>query len=155
MILRQGTNKEMLKLWYKLYTTEFFSANIKKGNMEFWTIDDNGSLIGELYIFKKLGDSDFADGNTTAYLSAFRIAESMQGRGLGTMLMNCAFERLRILNFKYITIGVKPEEEANIRLYTRMGFTEKIKTLCEDPCDVDRNSMPTKAERYLLLRKTL
>jgi ribosomal protein S18 acetylase RimI-like enzyme len=155
MILRQGTTAEMLTLWYKLYTSEFFSDNIEKNNAEFWTIDDNGSLIGELYIFKDLDDKDFADGYTTAYLYDFRIAGNMQGKGFGTMLMNRVFERLRELNFKYVTIGVEPEEEANVRLYSKMGFTEKIKTLCEDPCDVDENFMPSKHSEFMLLRKAL
>lgn len=59
------------------------------------------------------------------------------------------------MNFKYVTIGVEPEEEANIRLYKRMGFTEKIKTPDEDPCDVNKDFMPMKCTKYILLRKTL
>ena len=82
-------------------------------------------MIGELYIFKELNDQDFADGNTTAYLYGFQIEELMRGKGLGTMLMNRVLERLHELNFQYVTLGVEPDKEANIRLYKRMGFTAK------------------------------
>jgi ribosomal protein S18 acetylase RimI-like enzyme len=155
MIVRQGTIEEMLTLWCKKYTSGFFSDNMQEGNAEFWTIEDNGRLIGELYLFKSLADHDFADGSATAYLCAFRIAENRRGLGLGTMLMNRALDRLRELRFAYATMGVEPGEEGNVRLYTKMGFTEKIKTLCKDPCDMDANNMPVKCPEYMLLRKKL
>ena len=155
MIIRQGTLAEMSSLWYKFYTFEFFSGNIESGNAEFWTVEDGGCLTGEIYIFKQLDDSDFADGNTTAYLYGFRIEEAVRGRGIGTMLMNRVLERLRELGFKYAVIGVEPDKVANIRLYNRLGFVDKIKTLRLNPCDVDRNNMPTEGPEYILLRKAL
>jgi len=155
MIIRQATIEEMLALWFKFYTTEYFSDQIQKGNAEFWAIEHHARLIGELYLFKCLDDHDFADGKTTAYLYGFQIEEIMRGKGLGTMLMNRAFERLRELNFEYVTIGVDPDHAANARLYRRMGFTEEIKMVRENPCDVDENFQPTVGTEYLLLRKTL
>ena len=155
MILRQATVDEMLALWFKFYTSEFFSDQIQKDNAEFWAIEHHARIIGELYLFKCLDDHDFADGNTTAYLYGFQIEELMRGKGLGTLLMNRVFERLRELNFNYVTLGVEPNHEANVRLYMRMGFTEKIKTVSENPCDVDENFQPTSGPEYLLLRKTL
>ena len=137
MIIRQATIEEMVKLWYKFYTSEFFSDNIKQGNAEFWAIEHHARLIGEIYLFKKLDDHDFADGNTTAYLYGFQMEELMRGKGLGTMLMERVLVRLRELNFRYVTIGVKPEEEKNIRLYTKLGFKEKIKIVSVNPCDID------------------
>lgn len=155
MIIRQATIDEMLALWFKFYTSDFFSDQIKKGNAEFWAIEHHARLIGELYLFKCLEDHDFADGKTTAYLYGLQIEEIMRGKGLGTMLMNRVFERLRELNFNYVTIGVEKDHEANVRLYTRLGFTEKIKAVCENPCDVDENDKPTIGPEYWLLRKIL
>lgn len=155
MIIRQATIDEMLALWYKFYTSDFFAENIQRENAEFWAIEHHTRLIGELYLFKELNDHDFADGSTTAYLYGFRMEELMQGKGLGTMLMNRVLHRLKELNFNYVTIGVEPDQEANIRLYKRMGFTEKIKTITENPCDVDENFMPANGPAYILLRKAL
>ena len=155
MIIRQASSSEMLALWYKFYTSDFFSDNIQGGNPEFWAIEHHTRLIGELYLFKELDDQDFADGNTTAYLYGFQIEELMRGKGLGTMLMNRVLERLHELNFQCVTLGVEPDKEANIRLYKRIGFTQKIKTVNENPCDVDQNFMPTKGPEYILLRKRL
>jgi hypothetical protein len=36
-----------------------------------------------------------------------------------------------------------------------MGFTEKIKTLTENPCDVDENFNPANGPAYIVLRKVL
>ena len=155
MIIRQATIEEMVKLWYKFYTSEFFSDNMERDNAEFWAIQYHARLIGELYLFKQLGDHDFADGNITAYLYGFQIEEFMRGKGLGTLLMNTVLERLRELNFRYVTIGVEPDKEANVRLYTRLGFKEKIKMVTVNPCDVDENFNPIIGPKYLLLRKTL
>jgi ribosomal protein S18 acetylase RimI-like enzyme len=155
MIIRRGTIDEMASFWYKFYTFEFFSDNIESGNAEFWTADDNGRLIGELYLFKRLDDADFADGKTTAYLYGFRVEEAMRGRGIGTMLMERVLERLRELGFIYAVIGVEPDKDSNIKLYNRLGFTEKIKSLRLNPCDVDENNMPTEGLEYILLRKAL
>lgn len=155
MTIRQGSIEDMLTLWYKFNTTEFFMENLKAGNAEFWTIEDQGCLIGELYLFKHLSDHDFADGSSTAYLYGFYIEDGMRGKGLGTMLLNRVIQRLSELGFRYATIGVEPREQANVRLYKRMGFTEKIKTSQLNLCDVDENFFPTQYPEYWLLRKTL
>ncbi|MEG2289684.1 MAG: GNAT family N-acetyltransferase [Clostridium sp.] len=44
-------------------------------------------IVGELYVFKKLSDSEFADGIHTAYLCAFRIIKELRGQGYGTKLI--------------------------------------------------------------------
>ena len=83
MIVRRGTSGEMRSTWYKKHTSEFFQDNMESGNAEFWTMEDNGRLVGELYIFFQLTDQDFADGETTAYLCAFRIAEELRRKRPG------------------------------------------------------------------------
>ncbi|WP_234119332.1 hypothetical protein [Clostridium hydrogenum] len=47
------------------------------------------------------------------------------------------------------------EETDNIRLYKRMGFTEKIKDSFVDPCNVDEKQMPNSCEKIWLLGKNL
>ena len=39
MIIRQASSSEMLALWYKFYTSDFFSDNIQRGNTEFWQLN--------------------------------------------------------------------------------------------------------------------
>ena len=88
MLIRKATEEEMLTLWgyqnkdIASATARFFYDNIAAGNAVFWTVD-NGELVGELYAFFNLNDTDFADGQNTAYLCAFRIKEEYRGRGNG------------------------------------------------------------------------
>ena len=160
MQIRKATGEEMLALWgYEdantaSPTAKYFYRNISSGNAAFWTVDNEGELIGELYAFLNIEeDRDFADGTSTAYLCAFRIRKEYRGQGLGTSLMERALADLKASGFRYATIGVS--EERNERLYRRMGFTKEIKTCYSDPCARDEDMQPIPDEGYLLLSKTL
>lgn len=136
-------------------TTRFFYNNIESGNAIFWTVDNGGELIGELYVFRNLTDMDFADGKETAYLCAFRVREDYRGKGIGSKLLREVLDSLKAAGFKKATIGVGPDEERNIRLYRRFGFTEKVKDCFVDPCAVDENMQPKPDEGFWLLLKEL
>ena len=161
MIIRQATADEMLSLWeYEDYDDaslngKFFYKNIASKKAEFWTIEEDGRLIGELYPFFDMEDSDFASGKDTAYLCAFRIEEKFRGQGLGTRLITAVMEDLKKRGFHGVTIGVDENEEQNLRLYMRLGFTQKIKDCYEDPCDVNKEMKPRKCKPFLLLYKEL
>lgn len=157
MKIRRATEYELLDLWgYEgihtaSSTAKFFYDNIKRGNAEFWTIDYDGELIGELYVFYDLEDKDFADGKRTAYLCAFRVRADFRGQGLGTKLICHVMEHIKNLGYQRISIGVVATNMANIRLYKRLGFTIKRKECVEDPCDRDENMQPRPCSCFLLL----
>ena len=163
MIIRQATSNEMLKLWgypdvdNASPTAKFFYQSISSGNADFWTLDNDGELIGELYAFQTIEeDKDFADGMDTAYLCAFRVRKDYRGQGLGTRLMEAVLADLKSKGFQHATIGVSKNEERNRKLYYRMGFTETIKECFFDPCARDENMRPEPDEGgYLLLSKDL
>ena len=162
MIIRKATADEMLTLWgYEdpgtaSPTAKLFYDNISSGNTVFWTLDNGGDLIGELYVFLDLEDKDFANGNNTAYLCAFRVKPEYRGRGLGTSLMEKALEELKKAGFHKATIGVESNEQANILLYSRLGFIEKIKDCHYDPCGLDEDMQPIYEEdSWWLLAKEL
>ena len=136
-------------------TTRFFYDNIKNGNAQFWTLNKNNQIIGELYAFKKLSDNEFADGTYTVYLCAFRIIKELRGQGFGTKLLETVLDNMKDMGLKIATIGVDETETNNIRLYKKMGFTEKVKDSFVDPCNVDENQMPKTCDKFWLLRKNL
>ena len=162
MQIRKATSKEMLALWgYQDFdtsspTAKYFYDNIAAGNAVFWTIDKGGELIGELYAFFRLDDKDFADGQNTAYLCAFRVKKEYRGRGNGSRLMTTAFAELKDIGFRIVTIGVGSDEPQNLRLYRRLGFTTKIKDCHYDPCGMDANMQPIYEDTaWCLLKKDL
>lgn len=158
MIIRQANEDEMLALWNETIdamrpTTAFFYKNIKNKNAQFWTYDDEGRQAGELYVFKSLDDKDFANGRDKAYLCAFQISKNLRGKGYGTKLISHVINHLKDEGIKTVTIGVGETEEDNIRLYHRLGFLEKIKDCCADPCDVDENMQAKPCETFWLLKR--
>ncbi len=162
MVIRKATGEEMLSLWgYESvenasYTAKFFNQNISSGNAVFWALDHNGELIGELYVLLDLEDKDFADGINRAYLCAFRVQAAYRGQGLGSSLMEKAIAELKEHGFRSAAIGVAMDEPQNIRLYRRMGFTEKIKDCYFDPCGFDENGQAIYEEAgWWLLSKEL
>ena len=159
MLIRKASGTEMLELWEypdvntAPPTARYFYNNIETGNAVFWTVENEGELIGELYVFYNLDDKDFADGKNTAYLCAFRIREDFRGKGIGTALLREVLARLKAAGFTRATIGVGPEEERNIKLYRNQGFVTKIKDCYFDPCAVDDNMRPKPDEGFWLLAK--
>lgn len=159
MKIRKAEAHEMLELWgYSSIQTassnaKFFCDNIQRGNTEFWALDYDGELVGELYVFYDLEDKDFADGKRTAYLCAFRIRTDLRGQGLGTKLICHVIEHIQDLGYQRISIGVDTTDMANIRLYTRLGFNIKVKVCSEDPCDRDENMQPRVCPCFWLLYK--
>ena len=162
MQIRKASGEEMLKLWgcedaaSAPPTAKFFYHHIASGNAVFWTADNDGELIGELYVFLNLEDKDFADGESRAYLCAFRVKKEYRGRGLGSRLMEAALAELKEAGFHTATIGVGSDKPMNIRLYRRFGFTGKIKDCHYDPCGMDENNQPEyEEEAWWLLSKDL
>ena len=71
MQIRKASAGEMLSLWEyddlskASNTAKYFYQNIESGNAVFWTLELDGKLIGELYVFRDIPfDRDFADGKT-------------------------------------------------------------------------------------------
>ena len=162
MLIRKATGEEMLRLWgYEdadsaSPAARFYYRNIASGNAIFWTLDDGGALVGELYVFLSLDDRDFADGESTAYLCAFRVKEAHRGQGLGSRLMEAALAELKQIGFRRATIGVGSDKPQNIRLYRRFGFDAKVKDCHYDPCGMDENGRPEyEEEAWWLLAKDL
>ena len=161
MFIRTATCDEMLALWeYADFesaspTARFFYNNISSGNAQFWTTEDGGKLISELYVFRDLDDKDFAKGTDRAYLCAFRVEKEYRGRGIGTALIKEVMASLKSEGVKTVTIGVAPDETDNVRLYRRLGFNDKIKDCFFDPCAMDENMKPKPDELFWLLKKEL
>ena len=161
MLIRTATCDEMLALWEYADlksaspTARFFYNNISSGNAQFWTTEDDGKLISELYVFRDLDDKDFASGTDRAYLCAFRVEKEYRGHGIGTALIKEVMATLKSEGIKTVTIGVAPDEADNVRLYRRLGFNDKVKDCFFDPCAVDENMKPKPDELFWLLVKEL
>jgi len=144
MLIRIASVDEMKALWGSDSPTEkYFVRGIEKGNIEFWTIenDKNGCLIGELYIFWNSEDKDEANGKNRAYLCAFRIDDEYRGLGLGKALMKRVLERVSEKGFSEATIGADNDDADRLSaIYKSWGFTELVKLQHIDHHYIDKNN---------------
>lgn len=160
MHIRTASAEEMLALWGEdpenlTPTARYFYENMTGGNATLFSWDRDGELVGELYLFRRISDTDFADGAARAYFCALRIRGDLRGQGLGTALMEHVIAEAVREGFTQLTIGVDFAEEANIRLYRRMGFTQPVKDCIFDPCAMDENMRPEAQTGFHLLLKQL
>lgn len=151
MLIRIGSKEELKHLWgnNNLPTKTYFIDGIEKGNIEFWTIENeiDRSLIGELYIFWDSQDKDEANGKERAYLCAFRVDKEFQGRGLGKMLMQRVLRRVIERGFSEVTIGVDNDEAERLTyMYKAWGFSKLVKLQNIDYHYIDKNNNPTHYE---------
>jgi ribosomal protein S18 acetylase RimI-like enzyme len=105
--------------------------SINDGKQEFWVIENNEQLIGEVHIAWDQEDNDQANGVTRAYLFALRIHPDYRGQGLGSKLVARVIERIQERGFFEVTIGAYKDEPHLMELYEKWGFTEFIKDVTE------------------------
>lgn len=148
MLIRTATIDELKSLWgnNNLSTKNYFIKGMEKGNVEFWTIENevDNSLIGELYIFWNSEDKDEANGKDRAYLCAFRIEKKFRGCGLGKKLMQRVLQRVIENGFIEATIGADNDDAERLTaMYKSWGFSELIKQQNIDYHYIDAKNNPT------------
>lgn len=145
MLIHIGSKDELKHLWGhdNLPTQTYFIDGIEKGNIEFWTIQNevDSSLIGELYIFWDSEDKDEANGKERTYLCACRVDKEFQGRGLGKLLMQRVLRRVMERGFSEVTIGSDNDDAERLTcMYKSWGFTELVKLQHTDYHYIDKNN---------------
>ena len=158
MEIRKGTIEEFKLLWkYSESTTyRYFLGNITSKNTEFWTVDLDGLLVGELYIFFDSPDKDEANGVNRAYLCAFRINKEYQNKGYGQLLMSKVLDRTKELGITEVTIGIDNREYDKLHeFYSKFGFNEVVKEKTIDLHYLNKRGKPQQyMEPYkLMIRK--
>ena len=85
-------------------------------NYEAWVLrDQNGDLLG---YFLLMGIVD------EAHLLNVAVAASMQGQGLGRVLLNQAVACARGLGMESVLLEVRPSNQRALRIYERYGFKQ-------------------------------
>ena len=91
----------------------------------------NGTIICEATAHlgaKTVQNSNNLVDDNCVYLSAFRTNKEYQGKGYFSKLFHYMLNDLKNKGYKYVTLGVEPEEEHNKEIYKHYGFTDYIKS---------------------------
>lgn len=84
--------------------------------------DVGGSPVGRLFVQLAAGNLIYADGVTRAYLYSLHVIPALQGRGIGTRLIETAEQILRERGYQWATIAVAVDNIRARQLYERLGF---------------------------------
>lgn len=145
-IVYQASIEQFKALWnYSMSNTyQYFLKGLKEGVIEFWTVEVEEKLIAELYIFWDSTDKDEANGKNRAYLCAFRVSNTYQGQGIGTLLMNTVLNKIKEVGYTEVTIGIDNREYEKLKkMYHSFGFTELLKSTNVDHHYINQNGEPT------------
>jgi len=134
MEISKATYGEFLSYWRDAdWARPQFGAHFLRDKMEFWYAKVDDTVVGRIYFFKNLSDPDIADGYSRGYICNLHVLREYRGHGIGTALIETIKSRAKEISFTHVTLGVDEQELANVRLYHRLGFTEKIKECHYDP----------------------
>lgn len=91
----------------------------------------NGEIIAEATAMISPNGVQNAEGlvsKDTAYLCAFRTREEYRGQGYFSKLYRYMENDLYNKGYRFLTLGVEPDDVKNKEIYFKYGFTEYIKT---------------------------
>ncbi len=99
---------------------------IESGSRDIFVLFSDGKLIGELHTDYEREDPLEAVKGKRAYLSAYRIRQEDQNKGIGKFLLRCVLDRLTEKGYTEFTIGVEDDNAIAKHIYQSFGFSEKI-----------------------------
>ncbi|MEO5933992.1 MAG: ribosomal protein S18-alanine N-acetyltransferase [Duganella sp.] len=117
--MQQADLADVLALEESVYPHPWSMGNFVdslNSNYEAWVLrDQNGDLLG---YFLLMGIVD------EAHLLNVAVAGSMQGQGLGRVLLNQAVACARGLGMESVLLEVRPSNQRALRIYERYGFKQ-------------------------------
>lgn len=129
VVIRQVAEEDLPALeWngqYKHFRRLFRQAfnRAKQGASILWIAElPRAGIVGQVFVQLMSHRTDLADGETRAYVYAFRVRPEFRGEGIGTTLMEIAEEDLRQRGFQQVSLNVGRNNPDARRLYERLGY---------------------------------
>lgn len=109
------------KKYRRMYSSLFRST--QKGKSLMWVVEiPQGEIIGQAFVMLKSSERDAADGESRAYVFAFRVKQQWRNKGIGAYLMHFIEDDLDRRGFKFVTLNVAKDNPKALRLYRRLGY---------------------------------
>lgn len=99
---------------------------IESGSRDIFVLFSDRELIGELHADYESEDPLEAVKGKRAYLSAYRIRQEDQNKGIGKFLLRRVLDHLTERGYTEFTIGVEDDNAIAKHIYQSFGFSEKI-----------------------------
>ena len=129
LIIRPANRSDLPALeWHGVYLKyrRMFASiyrDSRQGRVLMWIVEHkNGELIGQAFVLLNSSEPDSANGQTHAYVFAFRIKPEWRSLGIGSYLMQFIEADLRTRGFTFVTLNVARDNVGALRLYQRLGY---------------------------------
>lgn len=128
VVIRQAVRADLPRMeWYgqyahyrNLYRRSFREQ--REGKRILLVADCQDFPIGQIFIQLISTNRRIADGIDRAYLYSFRVMPMLQGRGIGTRLVQEAESILVARGFSTVTIAVAKDNARALSLYERLDY---------------------------------
>ncbi len=137
------------------FARDSFRQMLNDGKCRVFAIVVLNKKLGRIVLFTNLDDKDLANGETVCHFSNLWVHPKLRGHKIGSKLVRVVETEARKNGFEFLTLGVHPDNEKNMRMYSRMGFDMVVKNKSQDIVAKDRNGNYIKVKENTILMKKL
>ena len=120
----EGNSEENMKKYLEeSFTTELLKTELTNPNSEFYFTRMDNNVIGYLKINFGQAQTELKD-KSAIEIERIYVLKEFQGKQIGQVLFNKAFEIAKQLNADYLWLGVWEENPRAINFYKKNGFVE-------------------------------
>ena len=120
----EGNSEENMKKYLEeSFTTELLKTELTNPNSEFYFARTENNIIGYLKINFGQAQSELKD-KSTIEIERIYVLKEFQGKQIGQVLFNKAFEIAKQINADYLWLGVWEENPRAINFYKKNGLVE-------------------------------
>lgn len=133
-LIQKHNNSEMWIKWKEIALRNYETRITYIGLLGDQIITEATAIISEKDL--DMQNKENLIDETTAYLTSFSTNKKYEGKGYFSKLYKYMEKDLQKRGFETLTLGVEPCEIRNIQIYFHWGYTNYIKTACEEyPCE--------------------
>lgn len=149
--IKKGKINQFKKAKYSPRVMSQLIQMVERGALEPYYVTIFTKRVAQIFLFYELDDKSLADGKNVCYFSNLFVHPKLRNNGLGTRCIQKVMDAARAKGFSKMILGVYAENEYAIRIYEKLGFTQRMGTRsCDAVCkDENGNYLPQK--EYLLI----
>ncbi len=109
------------------YANDSYDEMINNGKCFVYVIVVFNRLLGRVVFFTDSENKELADGKSVCYFSNLWVHPKLRGMKIGSKLVRFVEKQAKKKGFKYLTLGVRKDNEKNVSIYKYLGFKEIVK----------------------------
>lgn len=155
MVKEYSSEKAIRVSGISQYAKAPLAEMVNNGRCHVYAIVVLNKILGRIVLITDSEDKELADGENVCYFSNLWVHPRLRGKKLGTKLVKHVEKEAKKKGFKYLTLGVRKDNEKNVSIYKHLGFDEFVKNKSQDVVVKDKNGNFITVKEYAVLMKKL